>query len=243
MKNKVSISTITWARDKQEEAVLRESLSALANLNMPVTVSDGGSGEDFVKFLNSFPHFTVSQPQQQGLLEQVKDSLSSADRLGSPYIFYTEPDKLHFFTAELKRFLATASAIEERGVVLASRSNEAFATFPKFQQQTETAINTCCCELIGLDVDYTYGPFLLNRKLVPYLELVQKDIGWGWRPFLFALAKRLGYEVIADSGNFFCPAEQRSDDRKERIYRMRQLSQNIDGLVWSTLVDTERNAS
>jgi hypothetical protein len=53
---------------------------------------------------------------------------------------------------------------ETTGVVIASRSSNSFATFPSFQQMTETTINNCCKEAIGKQIDYCYGPFLFNSK-------------------------------------------------------------------------------
>jgi hypothetical protein len=85
--------------------------------------------------------------------------------------------------------------------------------------------------MIGDGFDYTYGPFLLNQKLVAYLDKINEDIGWGWRPFVFTMAKRLELNVKAYAGDFSCPADQRDDDQKERVYRMRQLEQNIRGIV------------
>jgi hypothetical protein len=91
--------------------------------------------------------------------------------------------------------------------------------------------------VIGKKFDYTYGPFLLNSRLVPYLDHIKEDIGWGWRPYLFSVADRLGLEVAATTQNFQCPPDQQEDDAKERIYRMRQLEQNIRGIVLSTTIN------
>lgn len=117
------------------------------------------------------------------------------------------------------------------GVVIASRSSKGFATFPSFQQMTETTINRCCTEIIGKEMDYCYGPFLLNAQLIPYLTKLDADCGWGWRPFLFAVAHRLGYNIEFHEDDFNCPPDQRDDDATEKIYRMKQLTQNIEGLV------------
>jgi hypothetical protein len=81
---------------------------------------------------------------------------------------------------------------------------------------------------------------LLNSTLVPSLESLPDTIGWGWRPFAFNLARRLGYRVDAFEGDFLCPAGQRDETPSDRIYRMRQMSQNIDGLVLSTQVHLEQ---
>ena len=235
-KKDISIATITWARDEGEEELLRESLSHLARLDIPVYITDGGSTASFLEFLQSFPHFVLLKANGSGVWAQARNSLQVASQSGVPFIFYTEPDKLDFFRNSLPTLINEVAVDENMGVIVASRSDIGFATFPAFQQMTETTINSCCAEIIGKPVDYTYGPFLLNSQLVPYLQLVQEDIGWGWRPYVFGIAKRVGYKVEAYIDDFFCPPAQQPDDTAERIYRMRQLAQNIQGIVLSTSV-------
>jgi hypothetical protein len=233
-KQDVCIATLTWARDAVEETTLRRSLQALAAIDAPVFITDGGSGASFLHFLRSFPQFVLLDGAIRGVWPQAKNSLLHAFRHGAPFLFYTEPDKLQFFENGFETMLEQATANSQTGVVMASRSVAGFASFPPFQQMTETTINACCAEVMGQPADYTYGPFLLNRKLIPYLMQVQEDTGWGWRPYVFGLARRLGYTVEAFTADFFCPPDQQEDHPKERLYRMRQLSQNLQGLVLST---------
>jgi hypothetical protein len=239
-KQEVCIATLTWARDEEEESTLRRSLQALAALDIPVFITDGGSGTSFLDFVRNFPHFVLSDGTTRGVWPQAKNSLFHAYHQGASFIFYTEPDKLQFFEEGLGPMLDQVTANEQTGVVMASRSAAGFASFPAFQQMTETTINNCCTEILGQPVDYTYGPFLLNRKLVPYLMEMPEDTGWGWRPYLFNMAQRLGYTVAAFTGDFFCPENQREDNRKERLYRMRQLSQNLQGLMLSANVSLSK---
>ncbi len=235
-KNRICIATITWARTSEEELLLRESLQQLAALKIPVFIADGGSGADFLSFLSSFSNFYIVHPIGKGVWAQAKASVQAAYNSGADFIFYTEPDKGDFFDRLASDFILNAPCNVLTGIVLASRSEAGFATFPAFQIKTETTINDCCAEIIGADCDYTYGPFLVNRQLVPYLQFVKDNIGWGWRPYLFGIAKRLGYNVVSIVDDFECPISQREDNMHERIHRMRQLSQNIDGLVLSTTI-------
>lgn len=98
---------------------------------------------------------------------------------------------------------------------------------------TEATINNCCGEVTGHTGDYTYGPFLMNRQLVPYYSVLKEEIGWGWRLFTFVVAHRLGYTLNEWVDDFFCPENQQEDNPTERLYRMHQLSQSIKGLVLS----------
>lgn len=234
MMNDVAIATISWARNEQEEAVLRTSLEQLSAFGLPVYITDGGSSDSFLHFLRSLKQFNLYQAK--GLWQQAKNSITAAGNDGAGKILYTEPDKLDFFTHHLPLLLNAQKRRDAAGVLVASRSATGIATFPAFQQMTETAINRCCEEVIGKEMDYCYGPFLFPASLISYLDLVPPACGWGWRPFLFALAHRLGLPVDAYVGEFVCPPDQRTDDGAERIYRMKQLTQNIEGLVLATKV-------
>lgn len=232
-KREISIATMTWARDEQEERLLRESLTLLAQEGIDTYVADRNSGQEFVQFISQFPNFHILNAVSPGLFPQVKQSLWAAAESSAGFVLYTEPDKKLFFDGKLRGFLQNAPIEENVGIVLASRSAESFNTFPGFQQYTETVINNLCAEIIGEAGDYTYGPFLFNKNLVDCLDLAADDIGWGWRPFLFAMARKKGYKIIRLENDYPCPIDQREDNRSERIYRMKQLSQNIDGLVLS----------
>lgn len=228
----VAVATMTWARDAAEERLLRESLTLLAEFGAPVFVTDGGSGGPFLEFLHAVPHFRVFESGAPGAWPQARTSIgAAADATAARFILYTEPDKRDFFRDSLREFISEAPSGGDVGVVLASRSAESFATFPEFQRQTETAINRCCAEVLGVEADFTYGPFLLNRALVPHLGRAADSIGWGWRPYAFGTARARGYSVRHVEGRLPCPPEQREDGRAERLYRVKQLGQNIRGLL------------
>jgi hypothetical protein len=82
-----------------------------------------------------------------------------------------------------------------------------------------------------LEADYCYGPFLFHSRLASLLSFLSENCGWGWRPALFAMAHRVGLTVKTFTGDFVCPPDQQEDDETERLYRMKQLTQNIDGLL------------
>jgi len=227
----VSIATVTLARNAAEEQLLRSTLRRLSVEGMRVAVSDGGSRREFVEFLHRLEWFTVVEPAGTGLVAQVKASVRRAAEWATPYILYTEPDKQLFFDGGLGDLIARAPSGGTVGVVLAARDDRSLATFPAFQQRTEGALNAICADIVGPRADYSYGPFLMNRALVPELDAVRDDLGWGWRPFVFATARRRGYDVVHHVGDFPCPPDQRHEDEHERIHRLRQLKQNVDGLV------------
>jgi hypothetical protein len=225
---------MTLARDASEERLLRAALSRLAQHRMAISVADGGSADAFVEFVRDLPGCRLALADgTRGLVPQIKRSLRSAAESGTSFILYTEPDKLEFFDRHLDSFIDTAAGGQDDGVLLASRSDSSFRTFPPLQQLTEGTINRLCAEMLGSPGDYSYGPFLMNRKLVPCLADVHDEVGWGWRHFVFGASARLGYPVGHVVGDFDCPPDQREENRSERLHRIRQLDQNIQGLLLS----------
>ncbi|MEJ7740867.1 MAG: hypothetical protein WKF97_25905 [Chitinophagaceae bacterium] len=235
-RNELSIATITWARDEEEEKLLRKSVEQLGKLDIRVFITDGGSNTGFLEFLRGFPQFVLAEAKTSGLWAQAKSSLLKAYESGSAFILYTEPDKYQFFSNGLKPMFDGLIVDDQTGIITASRSVAGLASFPAFQQMTETTINNCCAEITGHQYDYSYGPFLMNRQLIPYLLQLQEEIGWGWRPFCFVAAHRLGYRLEEWISDFLCPAEQQEDNPIERVYRMHQLSQSVKGIVLATSI-------
>ena len=231
MADRVCVSTVTWARDERELQRLETSLRRLAESGLTVVVADRGSGPAFSEFLASHRQFRVAPPLGPSLFGQVQASLAAAAATGADFILYTEPDKELFFSDGLADFLRRADLSPGAGAVLAARSESSFATFPDLQRFTERTINELCAQFIGAPGDYSYGPFLLNREIVPRVARIAPETGWGWRHFAFATARRLGFSVNHVVGEYPCPPDQQVEGEAERVHRVRQLKQNIDGLM------------
>jgi hypothetical protein len=227
----ICVATMMLARTLQEEQVLRDSMRALSRLQLPVFVADGGSPASLTEYVAALPGMTVLTPLRRGLVPQVHTALTAAHEAGHPFILYTEPDKTGFFERGVIELIQRAPSTRDAGVILASRNEESFATFPPLQRFTESTINRLTGNVIGQVGDYSYGPFLLNRALVGHVDGVPTAIGWGWRHYLFAIAHHLGLGVLLVTDDFPCPLDQRDEDDTERANRMGQLSQNVDGLM------------
>ena len=230
----VCVVTMAWAREAGEERVLRASLAALERTGLPVTVADRGNNAAFTEFLRGLRGFSVVASPAGSLVGQVQASLRRAAREGTPFVLYTEPDKEQFFAARLAPFFQKAPRDAHVGVVLAARSPASFATFPAIQQYTEGVINHLMGEVIGQPGDYSYGPMLIASSLVPDVLALEPDVGWGWRHFAVCRALRMGLAVRLVEDHHPCPPEQRLDDAGEKTHRIRQLAQNLTGLLRGT---------
>ena len=224
---------MTLARDATEALELRAALDALEHAALPVFVTDGGSTAAFADELEARYRFFRCEARR-GLWPQIRESLRAAAASGARFILYTEPDKRDFFLDDVRVFIEEAS--DASGIILASRSPETYATFPSFQQYTESVINRCCGELLGQELDYSYGPFLLRTSLLQHLNCPD-DIGWGWRQYAFAVTQRLGLRIDAVPRGHACPESQRHDSAP--AYRMKQMVESVRGLLQGS--QPERN--
>src|SRR5437763_8653101 len=106
-KNNLAFATITWARNSQEEDLLQRALGQLTALGLPVFISDGGSGPDFIKYIERLPNVHLSTVNLKGVWAQARNSVKEAAASGVPFVFYTEPDKLAFFSQFLQSMIET----------------------------------------------------------------------------------------------------------------------------------------
>jgi hypothetical protein len=227
----VIVATMTLARDADEERLIERALVRLSATARRIAVTDGGSSAAFVDVMRRVPGVEVTTSRDvPGLIGQVRTSLRTARTWGDP-ILYTEPDKYDFFDRHLGGYLDRAWAGNGADIVLSSRSAQSFATYPASQQEAETVLNDLCGDLIGLRADYLYGPFVMRAALVDALEPLPPAIGWGWRPYLFVRAHRMGGRIASVEGDFDCPAEQREDGPAEQAHRLKQLAQNLRGVA------------
>lgn len=231
----IVVATITLARNDAESQRLTQAITALADHGLPIIAADGGSTAEFVNGLHRIPNLTIRPYQPSAaprLLSQVKSALTGATSLNPAYVLYTEPDKQWFFEYRLKTFVEQALAGVPFGVAIAARDEASFLTYPSFQYYTEMVTARLSAGVLGQAGDILYGPLLLNPALIPYVESLTEDVGWGWRPFAMVVAQRLGLPVISITLDLPCPIDQRNeDDKKARLYRLEQLAQNAKGLV------------
>ena len=137
------VATMTLVREPAEERSVFDALASLARAELPVIVADGGSPPGFVQAVRALPQYEVVQPQAQGLVLQVRAALERARELRVPWILYTEPDKRFFFAERLAWLLAAALHHAGSALILASRSREAFDTFPSIQRLSESSSTIC----------------------------------------------------------------------------------------------------
>jgi hypothetical protein len=229
--SQVAVATITWPRSTDEEVLLGRSLRSLGEAGLPVAVTDRGTSAAFSHAVSQLPGFRVTIRTQPGLVAQVKDSIALAATFDTSFILYAEPDKESFFKNRLRDFLHRAPDAEDVGVVVASRSNESFKTFPSMQRCTEAIANYLCGLRLGYPGDFLYGPFLMTRNLLAHVARLEDRVGWGWRLSTFVAAHRAGLRVISVTDDYPCPLGQRTENDADRLHRVRQLNENILGLV------------
>ena len=224
----------TLSRSQEEAVLLGSSVEMLARHGSPIFAGDGGSHRELIRKLQSLVAglHRFDRDKKPTLVRQIKEAMALAMKANPAAILYTEPDKKEFFEAGLAEFVNFARTCPDAGIVMASRDESSFATFPSAQRLPESLANQLLAETFGINADFLYGPLVLNIRLLSHLEDIPDDLGWGWRICLMAIAAKSGMRLIPYSGRFVCPIEQRAETgEKNRIYRLEQMAQNVRGLA------------
>jgi len=226
----IALVTMTWARTSSDEELLWRSLSTAATLGLPIAIADRNGRPEFVERVSRLPRTSVVRAGAEGLVPQMTAAFDAAAVFAPETLFYSEPDKQLFFAGAAARLLERARLFGKPAVFVAARSDASFETFPPMQRYTEAIVNHLCRDLVGAAGDYCYGPFLMPRRLLSNVAL-PPSLGWGWRLAVFRAARRDGLPIVHVADDLPCPVEQRSEDDAERAHRLRQLSENLLGLI------------
>ena len=229
--DQICAATITRARDQNEEELIHRTLTALSTRGFHIVAADGGSRPSFVEALSRVPNLTLASSEHSGLIGQIQASVRAARTRSARHILYVESDKEQFVSGAMDAFISKALEHENAGVVLASRSPSSFATFPPFQRRAESAFNAVASVILGVDADFLYGPFLMNGDVAALVDGAAPDLGWGWRPFVFSTARQRGQRMVIVEGDYPCPRDQVHEHDADRQHRLRQLGENLKGLV------------
>ena len=225
-----AIATMTAGRSEQEAALLATSVEQLARLGLPVFAADAGSIAAFTDRARPVSRLELWR-EGTTLVQQIKACFHRVLKNGHRVVLYTEPDKKDFFEGGVTVFLEETARCRGYAVCIAARNPESFATFPPAQQSAELAFNRLAKDMLGIAPDLLYGPLVLNLEHTEaYLDQVPNDLGWGWRTYVIARCVLAGRQVATVVGPFCCPRDQRAETSRDRIYRLAQLKQNVEGL-------------
>jgi hypothetical protein len=224
-----AIATMTAARSDQEADVLGTAIVQLGQLGMPIFAADASS---IAAFSDRIRRVSQLDFWQEGttLVQQIKACFRHVLKTDHRVVLYTEPDKKEFFESGARLFLKETGGCQA-AVCIAARDRESFATFPLAQRSAERAFNDVASNALGIATDMLYGPLVLDLELAAtYLDQVPDDLGWGWRTYVIARCVLAGKQVASVAGPFCCPLEQRTENSRDRAYRLTQLKQNVEGL-------------
>jgi hypothetical protein len=223
------------ARAATEVEVRRivEGLTLASAVGPPVFVTAHSS-------LNLPPNLDLAL-EDSDMVARLRSSYRRAVAKGADVCLYSEPDKTYFFRSGLDRLVAMAEQ-NPQALVIAARTDAAFATLPEGQRQLETKSNQIGHDFLGPRVDYFFGPFAIPRGAVEqYLPAFPDTLGWGWRTYLMGRCILAGMPVVVMEGDFAAPDWNRDeDDSASRLYRLKQFVESVEGFR-QALLDASRS--
>ncbi|MEK7629876.1 MAG: hypothetical protein AAB432_00635 [Patescibacteria group bacterium] len=149
-------------------------------------------------------------------------------------IIWSEPEKVQIikYIPEIIAPIITGQA----DVVIPSRSEKAWRSYPSFQQKTEKLINFTYCELTGILADPSFGPEAYSPDASQvFVDCFSKNYGQKLpSPYLQAIAPieafARGLRVSAVYIDFEYPPEQKTEEEGPRFLEMveKRLQQQED---------------
>lgn len=233
----ITVATMTWVRDAEEQARVHAGLVRLAERFTVVAANrEADAIPGALHELAGLENLTVIPTRQPGLVGQVRTAFAEAARHGAAWILYTEPDKPEFFRDHLDAFLdrAARTAGPATAAVIAGRSSARLADLPVVQREAEGLINAWTGRFTEEPGDYSYGPFLLAASGAEWVQTAGDDLGWGWRHYVFGLCRRHHRPIVHVIGDYPSPPAA-GDPKREDLLRQRQLVENVRGLLQAQL--------
>lgn len=178
----------TWYEGKPHDLLSSDKLrgdlafstfSLAKNKGYNLVVIDGGSSDAFTKALEQQNVYFEIQKQKGGNSPARRQGIERAETLqGVKVIVQTEPEKVSMVSDCIQ---SASLPILKDGVdiVVATRNEQGFSTYPRYQSQQEQRANSLCNKILrsrGLlkindpDLDFWFGArFLINKTEVTVL--------------------------------------------------------------------------
>lgn len=229
MKSDIAIITVSRIRNEQERTVVLETMEALSRLHLPIVIVDQGSPPEALQL--------ISQMQNVKLISNTgtfTERIKLTNREGSQIadnLFFLQSDKLDFCQNTVPKMVERYRMIQNKGMLIPSRSHSTMQAYPKYQRINEEYLNFFISDYIGIEEDYVAGPRIYPANLVKYLDKLQEDIGWAIsESYLYVIAKRLNMPF--DFMSFeMSPPKDVDDEKTTKLYRMQITDWEIRGFM------------
>ena len=142
---------------------------------------------------------------------------------------WIEPEKV-----DLIRSIPKIVSLLERGgadIVIPSRTQESWESYPRFQVTSEQKANTVYLEVIGKPFDPMFGPVAFDRRVAEYFALCNPAKQFGAvdgyiQHFAPLTAMKEGCKVVSVPVDFYYPLAQRIEEEtgfREEMKKKREL--------------------
>jgi len=187
----IIFATATWARTQKESEVILSSLRSLSKFKKRIVVGDKSTSDfPLAKKLSEIPGISIVSGET--LDDQRREVYLEAAKIGKN-IFWLESDKKFFIENELEKILTRD--IPEEHIVIPFPDKHSFNAYPPFQKEIENCLNKIVGLYIHGDRHLTYGPMMFPSRLVEYIGMSKKELGWGMNVFLAVIGSAQGMQL------------------------------------------------
>lgn len=244
--------TLTMTSFYREVSELRCQLTAetvqnaFTKYKYPTVIVDGSPNPAVTRYLSHRLGAIVFAQQKPGMIASRREVFGHAKEFILASVIRKEDTEIILWTEEkpdLIRsipFLIAPLVAGEADIVIAKRTPEALATWPLFQQESETRANAAYREATGIDHDPMFGPVAFTLEVVDFFINCHPE-RYGVSPFAagyiqhFAALEALaaGKKVVSVTVDCRYPPQQREEEetilndamREKRQRQMEELSE------------------
>ncbi len=227
--NNITILTTTLYRQNTETRfhLACQLVGNAVAMGYDVVVVDGSVDPAIGRALSKIGAKVHRQAGEKGMGNQKRKLFRMVvnDDSKANIFLWTEPEK-----ADLIRWIPQIVAPIQRGeadLVIPSRTQASYASYPAFQVESERQINAVFAEVTGKNFDVAFGPVVFGRRVLSYFAECYPAKRFGVADNYIQDTARLeamadGYKVVSAPVDFFYPPAQKTEEETTLFEIMRE---------------------
>lgn len=226
----------TELRCKLAQAMIREAVS---NQNIPVVIVDGSHRADVQQALKEAGGQVIEEESPSTMGAAWRQALREAARLETEVVVLMQPEKRPM--VEDLPILAQPILSGAADIVVPSRTEEGFRSYPNVQRLAEQYGNEIFRRLTGFGLDVWLGVRLISRNSFNFFLQYNGDYSDKWDAIFIPLlrAQKAGLSIWGVSTDYKHPPEQREQEENDDALGILKRQEQLQNLIEALCTETE----